>query len=138
MEDRMHNVEIELANLVASFRAVAKNTENLPELFRLLAVTAERSDANARDISAISKKTTTLETVLPKEIQRANDRANTTSRCVFGISIMYSTSLFGFFVYDMSNFKMDITITNTNVATHEQRISKIESRYNFLGLDNYD
>ena len=138
MEDRVSNIEKELAQLVAEFQALVKNTDNLPELLRLLAVTAERSDVNMRDISATSKKTAILEDKLPKEIQRANDRANNTSRWVLGISLMYSTSLFGYFIFDMGNFKTDMTNFQTKYAIHEKRIVTIESRYNFLGLKNYD
>jgi len=134
----MHNVELELANLNAQFTSLIKNTDNLPELFKLLAVTAERTSANARDISAVSKKTSVLEIAFPREIQKANDRANTTSRWVFGISILISTSLFGYVALDVdANRAYDVS-TRDDVATHEKRISKIEARYNVLGVDLYD
>ena len=137
MQDRLNKIEIDFAKFVVAFEEVAKNTENLPEILRLFAVLSERSEIHSRDISAISKKVNTLEHDLPMGLQSANDRANTTSRWVFGIAIIYSTSLFGFFTMDMDRTKDDNSMTNKVVATHEKRLHIIEERYNILGM-NYD
>lgn len=135
MEDRVAEVERKLERLIVGFEALVKNTDDLPEVLKLLTITSERTEVNRRDINALGTKVETVEHEFPILIQEANDRANTTSRWVLGISIVFSTSLFSYFALDSSAMKSSMIEMNKAIAIHNQKFSELDARYEFLEMD---